>query len=283
MKAEHTEPDVHEFMRLIEILRDLVDAGGTEGLKLNWHLQAFQSRERWQPTVAHIADFLMHCQPRYKHLLLMGSSAGWMLPTAWLTQFDQIDAYDLDPLARSLFNWRHGPALNESNTQIIHHRQDAMRHLPEILAQHPQASIWFDNMLGQHLYRIHDQVQVAQDLCALKTTLKGRDWGSVHDLLSGPTQQHAHMQDVRENVCPRDIDATYSQGLAQSLQAQGIWCDHLTSSVFADHAPTTLIPWEFKPHYWHWLQAGWQSPNQEFMIDKVAVIVTEKDGNLLSV
>ena len=246
-------------MGMREILRDLVDAGGTGGL--NWHVHAFQSQKRWQPTVAHIEHFLVRCQPHHTHLLLMGCSAGWMMPTAWLTQFTQIDAYDIDPLAQRLFNWRHGRALRHSQTQIRHHRQDAMAHLPELLAKHPQASIWFDNMLGQHRYRIRDEVQVEQDLRALKTTLAGRDWGSVHDLLSGPTlatrAQNLRLQDIRHNIYPRDMDAAFNQSLVQSLQAQGIWFDHLTSHVFADDAPTTLIPWEFKPHYWHWLQAGW--------------------------
>ena len=246
-------------MGMREILRDLVDAGGTGGL--NWHVHAFQSQKRWQHTVAHIEHFLVHCQPRHTHLLLMGCSAGWMMPTAWLTQFTQIDAYDIDPLAQRLFNWRHGRALRHSQTQIRHHRQDAMAHLPELLAKHPQASIWFDNMLGQHRYRIRDEVQVEQDLRALKTTLAGRDWGSVHDLLSGPTlatrAQNLRLQDIRHNIYARDMDAAFNQSLVQSLQAQGIWFDHLTSHVFADDAPTTLIPWEFKPHYWHWLQAGW--------------------------
>ena len=246
-------------MGMREILRDLVDAGGTGGL--NWHVHAFQSQKRWQPTVAHIEHFLVRCQPHHTHLLLMGCSAGWMMPTAWLTQFTQIDAYDIDPLAQRLFNWRHGRALRNSQTHINHHRQDAMAHLPELLAKHPQASIWFDNMLGQHRYRIRDEVQVEQDLRALKTTLAGRDWGSVHDLLSGPTlatrAQNLRLQDIRHNIYPRDMDAAFNQSLVQSLQAQGIWFDHLTSHVFADDAPTTLIPWEFKPHYWHWLQAGW--------------------------
>ena len=246
-------------MGMREILRDLVDAGGTGGL--NWHVHAFQSQKRWQPTVAHIEHFLVRCQPHHTHLLLMGCSAGWMMPTAWLTQFTQIDAYDIDPLAQRLFNWRHGRALRHSQTQIRHHRQDAMAHLPELLAKHPQASIWFDNMLGQHRYRIRDEVQVEQDLRTLKTTLAGRDWGSLHDLLSGPTlatrAQNLRLQDIRHNVYPRDMDAAFNQSLVQSLQAQGIWFDHLTSHVFADDAPTTLIPWEFKPHYWHWLQAGW--------------------------
>jgi hypothetical protein len=246
-------------MGMREILRDLVDAGGTGGL--NWHVHAFQFQKRWQPTVAHIENFLVRCQPSHTHLLLMGCSAGWMMPTAWLTQFTQIEAYDIDPLAQRLFNWRHGRALRHSQTHITHHRQDAMEHLPELLAKHPQASIWFDNMLGQHRYRIRDEVQVEQDLRALKTTLAGRDWGSVHDLLSGPTlatrAQNLRLQDIRHNIYPRDMDAAFNQSLVQSLQAQGIWFDHLTSHVFADDAPTTLIPWEFKPHYWHWLQAGW--------------------------
>jgi hypothetical protein len=116
-------------------------------------------------------------------------------------------------------------------------------------------------MLGQHRYRIRDEVQVEQDLRALKTTLAGRDWGSVHDLLSGPTlatrAQNLRLQDIRHNIYPRDMDTAFNQSLVQSLHAQGIWFDHLTSHVFADDAPTTLIPWEFKPHYWHWLQAGW--------------------------
>ena len=240
-------------------MRDLVDAGGTGGL--NWHLHAFQSQKRWKPTVAHIEHFLLRCQPRHTHLLLIGCSAGWMMPTAWLTQFTQIDAYDIDPIAQRLFNWRHGRALRNSQTHITHHRQDAMAHLPELLAKHPQASIWFDNMLGQHRYRIRDEVQVEQDLRALKITLAGRDWGSVHDLLSGHTlatrAQNLRLQDIRRNVHPSDMDAAFNQSLVQSLQAQGIWFDHLTSHVFADDAPTTLIPWEFKPRYWHWLQAGW--------------------------
>jgi len=249
-------------MGMRDILKNLVDAGGTGGL--NWHMHAFQSQKRWQPSVAHIEYFLARCKPRHTHLLLMGCSAGWMMPTAWLTQFTRIDAYDIDPLAQRLFNWRHGRALLSSNTHITHHRQDAMAHLPEILAQHPQASILFDNMLGQHRYRIRDEALVETELRALKTTLAGRDWGSVHDLLSGPTllarSPDLRIQNIRQNVYPKDMDPTFNQSLVQSLQAQGIWFDHLTTHVFTDHTPTTLIPWEFKTNYWHWLQAGWQTP-----------------------
>jgi hypothetical protein len=249
-------------MGLREILKNVLDAGGTGGL--HWHWHALKSQKHWQTTVAHIENFLLQCKPRYSHLLLMGSSAGWMLPSAWLTQFERIDAYDIDPLAKHLFNWRHASALGKCATQITHHRQDALLHLPDILLKHPQASIWFDNMLGQHRYRIRDELQVEQELCGLKTRLTGRDWGSVHDLLSGPSHKtldhHTCIHDVRHHVYPTALDSAYNQSLVQSLHAQGVWFDHLTARVFADDTPTTLIAWEFKPNYWHWLQAGWQSP-----------------------
>ena len=154
------------------VLRDLLNAGGTGGL--NWHVHAHYAQARWQPTLHLIEQFLANVTPQSEHLLLIGGSAGWMMPHSWLRRFKRIDAYDIDPLAQSLFNWRHGRALRHSNTQITHHRQDAMVHLPDILAQHPQASIWFDNMLGQHRYRIRNEVQVEQDLSALKTTLTGQ-------------------------------------------------------------------------------------------------------------
>lgn len=250
-------------MELREILKNLVDAGGTGGL--NWHLHAFNSQKRWQTTVAYIENFLLHCKPRHSHLLLMGCSAGWMMPSSWLSQFELIDAYDIDPLAQYLFNWRHGSALRKSATQLLHHRQDALAHLPEILLEHPQASLWFDNVLGQHRYRVRNEAQVENELRRLKTTLLGRDWGSVHDLLSGPSHAALDPQvclhDVRQRVYPYALDSAYNQSLVQSLYAQGIWFDHLTGCVFSDDTPTTLIPWEFKPRYWHWLQAGWQSPN----------------------
>ncbi len=42
--AAASQPVNHvEFHRLISILRDLVDSGGIDGIKLNWHTQAFQS------------------------------------------------------------------------------------------------------------------------------------------------------------------------------------------------------------------------------------------------
>ena len=87
-------------------LRDLANAGGTGGL--NWHVHAARSLQRWLPTRQLIAQFLAQVQPTQTHLLLIGCSAGWMLPTPWLQQFKRIDIYDIDPLVPFLFGLRHG-------------------------------------------------------------------------------------------------------------------------------------------------------------------------------
>ena len=129
------------------LLRDLIHAGGTGGL--NWHVHAHYSRKRWQPTVQLVDQFLAQVTPKSDHLLLIGGSAGWMMPPSWLARFKRIDAYDIDPLVPWLFDWRHGRRLKALGIEVHHHRLDALVALPEILKEHPHACIWFDNVLGQ--------------------------------------------------------------------------------------------------------------------------------------
>lgn len=241
------------------LIRDLIHAGGTGGL--NWHLHAHYSRERWQPTVQLIEQFLLQVSPPSDHLLLIGGSAGWMMPQAWLARFTRIDAYDIDPLAHGLFNWRHGRHLKARGTQVNHHRLDALETLPDILKAHPQACLWFDNVLGQHRYRIRDEARVEQDLAGLKTTLQGRHWGSLHDVWSGPTDGRllpAGLNVWSHHVTAKQgVEHTFSQKLLASVGAKDVWQDHLTGHVFAPDTPTSWMPWAFKSNYWHWLQAGW--------------------------
>jgi hypothetical protein len=241
--------------------RDLLHAGGTGGL--NWHVHAHGSLKRWQPTIALIDGFLAQVQPRNKHLVLIGGSAGWMMSHAWLERFDTIHAYDIDPMAPWLFNWRHGRALQQAGIAVHHHRSDALVHLGDVLQQHPNAFVWFDNVLGQHRYRIRDEARVEHELAALKNTLQGRNWGSLHDWLSGPVELSktptALAPLMRQNITPAMIDAPLTQHLLQSVGAHTAWSDHLTQVVLPADTPTHLMPWAFRPNYWHWLQAGWVS------------------------
>ena len=243
------------------LIRDLIHAGGTGGL--NWHLQAYPSRKRWQPTVQLSDQFLAQVQPKSEHLVLIGGSAGWMMPPNWPARFKRIDAYDIDPLAAWLFDGQHGKRLKTQGIAVHHHRHDALANLPEILKEHPKACLWFDNVLGQHRFRICDQARVEHELAQLKTTLQGRNWGSLHDVWSGPTDGRllpAGLQVWSHHVTAKQgMEAAFSQKLLASVGAKDAWHDHLTSHVFSHSTPTTWMPWAFKPNYWHWLQAGWVS------------------------
>jgi hypothetical protein len=243
------------------LFRDLIHAGGTGGL--SWHAHAHASRKRWHPTYQLIEQFLAQVNPKSEHLLLIGGSAGWMMPPSWLARFKRIDAYDIDPLAAGLFNGRHGRALKAQGTEVFHHRQDALATLPEVLQQHPQACIWFDNVLGQHRFRLRDEARAEHELAQLKTTLKGRHWGSLHDVWSGPTDGRllpAGLTVWSHHVTAKQsLDAAFSQKLLTSVGAKDTWHDHLTAHVFAPETHATWMPWAFKPNYWHWLQAGWVS------------------------
>jgi hypothetical protein len=153
--------------------------------------------------------------------------------------------------------------LKAQGIEWVHHRQDALATLPEILKEHPQACIWFDNVLGQHRFRIQNELMVERELSQLKVTLQGRNWGSLHDVWSGPTDGRllpAGLNVWSHHVTAKQgLEAAFSQKLLASLGAKDAWHDHLTSHVFAQSTPTTWMPWAFKPNYWHWLQAGWVS------------------------
>ena len=253
-------------------VRDIANAGGTGGL--NWHVHALRSLDRWMPTREQIAQFLAGVKPRQNHLLLIGPSAGWMLPTPWLTRFQYIDVYDIDPLVPLLFRLRHGNVLKAHSITLRFHRQDAIAGLPQVLRTHPEACLWFDNVLGQVSVRLGDEDIAERQLRHLKQLLQGRSWGSLHDVYSGPidpamaeaaiqTFDFKRLDDsTQENAQvewngQQQLLSSAAQGLLAQVNAQGIWHDHATAGVFAPHTPTTLIPWAFKPRYWHWLEAGW--------------------------
>lgn len=239
--------------------RDWIHAGGTGGL--NWHLHARAHRQQWQPTCDLIENFLLKSSPANPHLVLIGASAGWMLPSRWLCQFQRIDSYDIDPLASWLFARRHGALLRQAGVQLRAHRRDALALLPEILREHQDACLWFDNLLGQQRYRIRDELETERQLNALKIQLAGRTWGSIHDVFSGPGTLTLPTPQTLAQAKGRaqEFGDVRMQALLQQLSASGTWFDHGTRGVFPGTTPVEMVSWPFRPGYWHWLQMGWCS------------------------
>lgn len=231
-----------------------------------WHWLAWRSQARWAPTSKAIAHWLLHHAQAFKadhiegqpSLLLIGASAGWMMSSPWLQQFARVDTYDIDPLAATLFKWRHGAALQAAGTDLHCHKRDALQDLSGLLSANPKSCVFFDNVLGQVRFQnlTTDWHQVEKQMKQLKLQLKGREWGSLHDRMSGPTTQDiVHMDDV-----PVRHANWLDQHWLTQLNAQSPWLDHLTQDVFPTGTAVQNFAWNFSPKYRHWLQAGWVQP-----------------------
>jgi hypothetical protein len=231
-----------------------------------WHWLAWRSKALWAPTSHAIEQWLLLNAQVFKpvevqgqpSLLLIGASAGWMMSSQWLEQFAKVDTYDIDPLAAVLFKWRHGAALKVAGTELHCHTRDALQDLPSLLSSHPKACVFFDNVLGQLRFQnlATDWQLVERRLKQFKVLLKGREWGSIHDRMSGPTTnliQHIHDLPVRH------ADWHDQKWLTQ-LDAQSPWLDHLTNAIFPTGLAVQDFAWNFSPNYRHWLQAGWVRP-----------------------
>jgi hypothetical protein len=240
---------------------------------LRWHGRAYTRRKTlWQPTRLAIADWLSQTHPANKHLLLIGGSAGWMMSSVWLQQFQRIDLYDLDPLAGLLFRLNHGRALRLTGTKLHYHRRDAIQDLEILLSQHPNASIFFDNVLGQLRFRTEDDDQAEQALEKFYRRLHKRDWGSIHDLYSGPVNrdpmpvpQSVRFQGLQtaQGLSLEGLQGAAAQStLLRAVSASGNWMDHFTSAVFPSGLALHVMSWAFSSNYCHWLQAGWVSTSE---------------------
>jgi len=234
-----------------------------------WHVRALRASGRWRPTREAIARWLNTLKFESRRLVLVGASAGWMMSTEFLERFRSIEAIDIDPLARPLFAWRHGRRLGRAGTLVHWHRLDALLQLEALMARWPDAAWLFDNVLGQQIYRHHDLDAVEAALGGLARRLAGREWASIHDWLSGPampTDVGAVLSRPIECAViePQGLrlkDQTYSpaaagEALLATLNASGEWQDHRTACVFPPGTSVSLIPWEFLPGKWHWLQAA---------------------------
>ncbi len=264
----------------LDWLKDALHAQETGGL--SWHMSAWLSRKRWEPTQKSIDDFLMRHQVSQSELLLIGGSAGWMMSSQWLSQFKKIKVIDIDPLAPLFFYINHGKALRKSGTAWGFERRDGIRELSLLIKEYPQSFIWFDNVLGQQCFKLKDEDLVLRQLKHIKVILKNSHWGSIHDWLSGPVDESLAQPPSTsfllgnansiafgkaietENTDPNTLILNSkemgfdvgTQILLNQVNATGEWQDHLSAEVFSAYQSCQLIPWYFKPAYCHFLIAS---------------------------
>lgn len=238
---------------------------------LLWHWRAWQRQAEWQATCDGIGQWLDQVQPASQELLIIGASAGWMMPVRWLQGFKKITTFDIDRWAAPLFRWRHGRLLQASGTQLQCHTRDALTPLDAVLRANPNAAVLFDNVLGQLRFQQPSLDHAAARIEKITRSMRTREWGSVHDAYSGPvyprqsasTTPHGYQSIQAAYLSPSPIDHCAVQlapefaKFSAQFNAQGDWLDHLTSNVFPSGTPVHHIAWPYAPRYAHWLQAGW--------------------------
>ena len=229
----------------------------------HWHWRAWRAQAQWANTRVQIEDWLLTQPVPSDQLILIGASAGWMMSSAWLGRYRRVQTWDIDPLAAPLFRWRHGPALKAHGIQLHCHTGDALTQLPTLLREQPQATVFFDNVLGQVRFQNRNIQQAQKRLHAITQALRGRHWGSVHDRLSGPVQTAWPDQAApaaQHSAQGTTHEALETQKWLSAMGAQSPWLDHLTEEVFPPGTALTDFAWPMQRAYWHWLQAGWVQP-----------------------
>jgi hypothetical protein len=152
-----------------------------------YHLKALRYSSSWNIFRESIAEFLNRWNPPCEELLLLGPSAGYSLPTAWLKHFKKITAIDLDPLAPLIFRRRHSGVAVEFKAQDLFWLKDelSVENVRALLAQNPKAAVLFCNVIGQVLLEGEaTDEQWFEFLSQLRQTLNGRHWASYHDTYS---------------------------------------------------------------------------------------------------
>lgn len=217
---------------------------------LIWHARALRRRDQWRSLLDPLAEWLTTWPVSSDRLLLLGPSAGWCLPDAFLARFSAIHAVDFDPLAEMFFRWRHRRALSAGVT-LTWERTDFMQQLPALLARHADCVVLFANVLGQHRLHCTDAAACESQLASLRTQLAGRCWASFHDRLSGDWLDSAALP-AGFRVGRRLSTAE----LGRHTALGGEWLDHLTTDVLPPNVERLLLPWRLTAGRMHWVELG---------------------------
>ena len=217
---------------------------------LFWHMRALVSRRSlWAPFRAGVEDWLATWTPPCDELLLVGPSAGWCLPDAFLTRFARLQAFDIDPAAQPLFRLVHGGALRRAGVTLSWTQADVFADISGMLAAHPGTAILFCNVAGQRCIQTPDARLVEAEMERLQHLLRGRCWASFHDLLSGHASLELPERRLTGPMEARDLIASYGLG--------GEWYDHSTAKLLPRSAPRRILPWRFERGRVHLIEAGW--------------------------
>lgn len=214
-----------------------------------YHLRALRFKSRyWGSHLEGTARFLAKWNPRSKSILLVGPSAGYSLPKGWLSRFETILAYEPDPIARFMFERRHGVRPHWIPKRFPFQSAEPLGELPE-----PVGAVLFCNILGQIVIPNPGRFGPI-----LRAALEGREWASYHDALSG-----CRIEFDLEEVRPERASLHEMKGWVYVPERGRTHVEvnaHTAPEVFRDGKGLRFSYWQWRiiPDYTHLIEGVYQ-------------------------
>lgn len=233
--------------RFTDSLRHLVGPSGG----ISYHLTARRYRDRlWRPFLEATGEWLDTWSPPQNDLIIFGPSAGWTLPSNFLSRFRTVVAVEPDPAARWLFRKRFQDVpglsfLRDSDLlPWLAPRPDRFRNF---LESHPAHAVLFSNLLGQIPLLISHRGtddSASTHRREFFAALSGRSWASYHDLLS------AHGRPQSTEIFSFSRTLSVDELAARVFHSGSEVVDHDTLWL-SENRSTSCAVWQIRPHWHH--------------------------------
>ena len=230
---------------------------------LRYHVRAWRGASVWAPFRRSLAAWLAELELSSTRAVLVGPSAGYTLPDAFLRQFTAITVLEPDPIAgflllRRLRRLGVGELRWDRSDQLLLPLLEGRAGLAELLIADPRACLIFGNVLGQTRFLLEDldferfKAAFRERLVPL---LANRAWLSFHDRLSG---RLAPRFEQPYRAASRLDDAAVLNLLypiAGASHAVELF-DHQSDGFFPSGAPHSYFAWQIDATRWHLIEAA---------------------------
>lgn len=208
-----------------------------------YHSRALRHRNAWHEPRRKISQKLLEWHHPENKLILLGSSAGYLIETEFLKSLHRDStAYDLDPLGLWLLKQR--SPIRTKIQNIFGQEELDLNFLSQILSEHQGSDFVFCNILGQLSVGYKEPKQGWESFWTeLISLLSDHRWFSFHDRLSG--------QFKLKNKLPTEYHDNAS--LCEYIDSKLLY-DHRTES-FAKHiGKSEYVDWKLTPSKVHLLE-----------------------------
>jgi hypothetical protein len=231
---------------------------------LPYHYKAFRySKGLWYDFRYQIRDWLNDWQPLSDRLILIGPSAGYFLPDAFLLRFSEILVLDPDPTARFLFRVQHPKIkikrwIGEDLLCDWSSTDGQWRRFKDFLDLHPNAALLFCNVLGQLplIYKDHVKKNETSFLSWQKqmiSLLSKREFASFHDLYSGKKKFLLPQPGAMIGVGQQPRFYFDEKQFVFQKESHFSLTDHLTQGLFS-HLKRQYFVWSVTPKQHHLIE-----------------------------